>query len=49
MLEPQSPIISSFSDASSTELQWRAWLQRESKNRYVLVQHFSLVSGQVMA
>ena len=40
MLEPQSPMILSFSDASSTELQWREWLQRESKKRYVLMQHF---------
>jgi hypothetical protein len=40
MLEPQLPMTPSFSDASSIELQWRTWLQQESKNRCVLMQPF---------
>jgi hypothetical protein len=34
MLEPQSSMIPTFNNSSSTELQWRAWLHRESQNRY---------------
>jgi hypothetical protein len=41
MLKPESPIIPSFRDASSTELEWRAWLHRESKGRYVQMAVFS--------
>ncbi|KAK3327579.1 hypothetical protein B0T19DRAFT_166940 [Cercophora scortea] len=35
MLEPQSSMIPAFSNSTSTELQWRAWLHRESQNRLV--------------
>lgn len=34
MMEPQPSMIPTFND-SSTELQWRAWLNREAQNRYV--------------
>ncbi len=33
MLEPQSSAVPSFSDLATTELQWRAWVQRETRNR----------------
>ncbi|KAJ4396515.1 hypothetical protein N0V93_000734 [Gnomoniopsis smithogilvyi] len=35
MLEQQSSMIPAFNDSTTTELQWRAWLQRESQNRLV--------------
>ncbi|KAK7739168.1 hypothetical protein SLS53_005804 [Cytospora paraplurivora] len=35
MLEPQQSMIPTFNDSTSTELQWRAWMQRETQNRLV--------------
>lgn len=35
MLEPQPSMIPTFNDSTSAELQWRAWMHRESQNRYV--------------
>ncbi|KAK3373295.1 hypothetical protein B0T24DRAFT_527981 [Lasiosphaeria ovina] len=35
MLEPQQSMIPAFNSSTSTELQWRSWLQRESQNRLV--------------
>ncbi|KKY31068.1 putative transcription factor cmr1 [Diaporthe ampelina] len=35
MLEPQPSMIPAFNDSTSTELQWRAWMHRETQNRLV--------------
>ncbi|KAM7200138.1 hypothetical protein V8F33_004071 [Rhypophila sp. PSN 637] len=35
MMDPQPSMIPTFSNSTSTELQWRAWLHRESQNRLV--------------
>ncbi|KAF3760535.1 hypothetical protein M406DRAFT_48150 [Cryphonectria parasitica EP155] len=35
MLEPQSSMIPTLHDSTSTELQWKAWMHRESQNRLV--------------
>jgi hypothetical protein len=35
MLEPQPSMIPTFNSSTSTELQWRAWLHRETQNRLV--------------
>lgn len=34
MLEPQPSMIPAFDGTTTTELQWRSWLHRESRNRY---------------
>lgn len=33
MMDPQPSMIPTFNNSTSTELQWRAWLHRESQNR----------------
>ncbi|KAL2258266.1 hypothetical protein VTK26DRAFT_8504 [Humicola hyalothermophila] len=35
MLEPQPSMIPVFDDSTSTEFQWRAWVNREGRNRLV--------------
>ncbi|KUI58511.1 Transcriptional regulator [Cytospora mali] len=35
MLEPQPSMIPTFNDSTSAELQWRAWMHRETQNRLV--------------
>jgi hypothetical protein len=40
MLEPQPSMIPALNDSTSAELQWRAWLHRESQNRYVFGAQF---------
>ncbi|KAK4104201.1 hypothetical protein N658DRAFT_545682 [Parathielavia hyrcaniae] len=35
MLEPQPSMISSLNDSTTTELQWRVWVERETRNRLV--------------
>ncbi|KAG7288519.1 hypothetical protein NEMBOFW57_004872 [Staphylotrichum longicolle] len=35
MLEPQPSSVPAFSNSTTTELQWRAWVQRETRNRLV--------------
>ncbi|CAK7202991.1 hypothetical protein SEUCBS139899_005718 [Sporothrix eucalyptigena] len=35
MLEPQPSMVPSLGNPTSTELQWRSWLHRESQNRLV--------------
>ncbi|KAK0614221.1 transcription factor Cmr1 [Immersiella caudata] len=35
MLDYQPPVIPVFDHSTSTELQWRSWVQRESQNRLV--------------
>lgn len=35
MLEPQPSMVPSLGSSTSTELQWRSWLHRESQNRLV--------------
>ena len=35
MLDPQPAMLPTFNSAASAELQWRAWLNRESQNRLV--------------
>lgn len=37
MLEPQQPTIPIINNCTTTDLQWRTWLQREGGNRSVQV------------
>ncbi len=33
MLDPHPSLIPAFHHSASTELEWHAWLQRETRNR----------------
>jgi hypothetical protein len=43
MLDPQASMIPTFQGSTSTELQWRAWLHRETQNRYIMKSHMPKV------
>lgn len=45
MLEPSPQMIISSNDPSSRELQWRAWQQRESRSRLVILSFWWCVEG----
>ncbi|KAI1462726.1 hypothetical protein F4805DRAFT_7232 [Annulohypoxylon moriforme] len=45
MFESQPSMIPSFNSSTNAELQWRAWLQRESQNR--LVYNFVMVDQEL--